>query len=343
VGPADVGRWQEIPALPAEAFKEGLTSPAPKAAGVNSRATGAATNDATGAAANDGHAKENERVVFLSSGTTAGAGRRSRHELDSLDTYRLSAMGHFRRMVMADKPGPMATLLLGPSATTHPHSSLGRMFTWCVEDFSCDPSPVVFDADGSLDVDAAVAWLREREADGAPVLLLALSSALSELVAELRQRRLFIRLGAASRLVDTGGRKGATKVLSAKGLLKATWDRLHIPPYMAVNEYGMTEMLSQFYDDALLGRVEGRIGPRVKLGPRWVRSSVVDPASLEPVAPGRPGLLRHFDLANCRSVSALQTFDLGRSLGRGFELLGRASTAEARGCSQLMAAVEGTR
>jgi hypothetical protein len=42
------------------------------------------------------------------------------------------------------------------------------------------------------------------------------------------------------------------------------------------------------------------------------------------------------DLANTGSVAALQTEDLGRGVGNvddGFEVLGRASGAEARGCS----------
>jgi len=43
--------------------------------------------------------------------------------------------------------------------------------------------------------------------------------------------------------------------------------------------------------------------------------------------------LRHFDLANLNSVLAIQTEDLGRVAGSGFELLGRAPGAQLRGCS----------
>ena len=39
------------------------------------------------------------------------------------------------------------------------------------------------------------------------------------------------------------------------------------------------------------------------------------------------------DLSNSGSVCALQTADLGRSVGEGFEILGREEGAEARGCS----------
>jgi hypothetical protein len=62
----------------------------------------------------------------------------------------------------------------------------------------------------------------------------------------------------------------------------------------------------------------------------------VDPVNLEPVARGEQGLLRHFDLANVDSAMAVQTLDVGRELGDGFELLGRAHGAAQRGCSELM-------
>jgi hypothetical protein len=48
---------------------------------------------------------------------------------------------------------------------------------------------------------------------------------------------------------------------------------------------------------------------------------------------GETGLIRVFDLANVFSVMAIQTEDLGIRRGAGFELVGRASFAEARGCS----------
>jgi hypothetical protein len=124
---------------------------------------------------------------------------------------------------------------------------------------------------------------------------------------------------------------------------------LGLPPGRCVNEYGMTELASQVYDNTLLKppsrATAGGAGPRLKHGPPWLRSLVVDVQTLEPVAPGRPGLLRFFDLANRGSVLAVQTEDraiaatdeeLGTApaLGaRPFRLLGRAAGSEPRGCS----------
>ncbi len=310
VTPGDLDDWQAIPAFPAEGFKGRI------------------------------HDSEDGAVrVFLSSGTTRGASERSRHPVFELDTYKASALAHFSDMVLPDEPGPMATLVIGPTAATHPESSLGQMFSWCTELADGRPVLSAFDSQGRLDVEEAIAWLRQRAEGTFPTLLLGVSSAFTTLFAELRKRGLELRLPADSRLVDTGGRKGESHVLSARGLVKAAWTYLHVPGYLCVNEYGMTEMLSQFYDDCVLNRFRGRLSKRAKVGPAWVETVVVDPSTLAPVPAGEVGILKHFDLANWESVSALQTLDLGRVRGDGFEMLGRAALAEARGCSQLMRAL----
>ena len=78
---------------------------------------------------------------------------------------------------------------------------------------------------------------------------------------------------------------------------------------------------------------KGGAKPRRKVVPPWARTVVVDPETLEPVPEGHTGLLRHYDLANSSSVMAIQTDDLGVASDNGFEIVGRASGAEARGCS----------
>ena len=215
------------------------------------------------------------------------------------------------------------------------------MFSWCVESVGNDRSFSAFDERGSVDVAAAIEWLAKSAERSNPVLVLSVSSALTALFDAMRGDRRFLRLPADSRIVDTGGTKGQQRVLSAKGTMHAAWRYLHVPGYMCVNEYGMTEMLSQFYDNALVSRYRGDLTPRAKEGPHWVRSLIIDPTSLLPMNGDTPGILRHFDLANWESISALQTLDLGRKLEGGFELLGRAEADETRGCSQLMVGLSG--
>jgi hypothetical protein len=321
VEPARVSHWSGIPAAPADLFKE------------DSLWRGI---DSAGAA---------PAAAFVSSGTTQGE-HRSRHELDreSLALYRNSSLAHFASMVMPDDPGSMSTLLLGPSAVTHPASSLGAMYSfvvdaWSVRDDTGDGDfAQAFDAEGRLDLEAAIEWLRAAAAQTRPVLLLTLRSTITAIFEAMRARKLELRLPADSRIVHTGGSKGG-RTLSRNGILKAAWRFLHIPAYLCVEEYGMTELLSQFYDDALRSRWNGALSPRAKVAPPWVRTTVVDPATLAPVPPGERGILRHLDLANCASIAAVQTLDIGVCVGRGFDVMGRASGAETRGCSQLLSAL----
>lgn len=311
IAPGSVSAWQDIPCAPVEIFREdlGLRGPRPH--------------------------------VFLSSGTTEGDTRRSKHALGSLDTYRSSSLAHFRSMVLSDEPGSMSVLLLGPTAATHPASSLGRMFSWVAETWSNGTELVAFDANGTVDVEGALGWLADAASGNPPVLILTVTSAITTVLDEIRRRGRPLRLPADSRIVDTGGSKtyGAARsharAYSSRALLKAVWSRLHVPGYLCINEYGMTEMLSQFYDDAMRSRVRGRLAPRAKVGPPWVRTSIIDPTTLRPVSRGEPGLLRHVDLANWDSLAFLQTHDIGRAVGDGFDVLGRVPGSQPRGCSLL--------
>jgi hypothetical protein len=128
---------------------------------------------------------------------------------------------------------------------------------------------------------------------------------------------------------------------------------LGLPAGACVNEYGMTELASQFYDGTLRDAGEDATWPRIKHGPPWVRTVVVDTFTLEPLPPGQPGLLRVVDLANRGSVAAILTEDRavavepagsvnadGRARALPFRLLGRADGSEARGCSLAAEAFE---
>jgi hypothetical protein len=85
----------------------------------------------------------------------------------------------------------------------------------------------------------------------------------------------------------------------------------------------MTELSSQYYASA----------GGTFTGPSWLRTVIIDPRTGREARKGSVGLLRHIDLANRGSVLAVQTEDLGRARGEAFELLGRATGSETRGCS----------
>ncbi len=298
--PETVADWRTIPAVPIVAFKHAELS-----CGTPLR-------------------------TFLSSGTSEGS-TRSRHSIPDLRLYHRSAVNGLRAFLFPDAQR-MRLLSLIPRSDEVPESSLAQMVTWAMDAFADDGSSYAVDA-GEIQVDRVIEAARGAERAGRPLAVLTTTAALLRVLDTCRQRSLSFRLPHGSRLMDTGGDKGMSRPLSRNGLLHAVWGAFAIPGYFVVNEYGMAELSSQYYDSAIADRVGGRHRRRRKLSPHWSRISVLDPETLQPAPDGSPGLLCHYDLANAGTVMAVLSEDLGVREGDGFQLLGRAPRAEPRGCS----------
>ncbi|GIW44569.1 MAG: coenzyme F390 synthetase [Candidatus Binatia bacterium] len=305
IDPQEIRSWRDIPAVPSVAFKYEVLCCGPP-----------------------------ERV-FVSSGTTRGTEQRSRHGLPDLRLYRESAVRGLKAFLFPDTEA-MPILSLVPSATEWPQSSLAQMISWAVEAFGT-PSSATFARDGELDFRGFQAALEESARSGEPVCIMTTTGTWIRFLDFCRALGWSVRLPHGSRLMDTGGSKGAPRPLSRNGLLHATWNTLAIPGYFVVNEYGMSELCSQYYDAVIAHRTAGVFAARSKRALPWLRTRVLDPQTLTDVAPGELGLLCHVDLANAGSVLAILTEDLGRLTPQGLEVVGRAAHADLRGCSLALA------
>ncbi|MBI4513394.1 MAG: long-chain fatty acid--CoA ligase [Gemmatimonadetes bacterium] len=307
--PERVERWEDVPAVPTAAFKEAALVCGP--------------GDAA-------------QAVFRTSGTTQGSERRGTHYVLDLALYRESALSAFRAHLLPDG-ARLPFLILAPSPERAPDSSLSRMFEWVRAECGAPGSGWFVSFLAGLHVDELVQALGRSESERVPALIAGTAFAFVYLFDALAARSLRFRLPEGSRVMETGGLKGRVREITKAELYEGFAQVLGIPDHFCVGEYGMTEMCSQFYEDVLRARAPGLEtgpgGPRRMCPPRWVRTLVVDPDTLRPLPQQRPGLLRHFDLANLNSVSALQTDDLGLGVAAGFQVLGRARGAEARGCS----------
>jgi hypothetical protein len=306
--PGRVDRWGEIPAVPTAAFKTVDLQCAPP-----------------------------ERT-FLTSGTTRGGELRGRHPIPALELYRRSALAHFRAMVLPDGAHPRVVGLLGSPATL-PHSSLSQMVEWIREDVAGGDGEYLVDEQG-LDARAAIDRLGAIAAEGRPVCLIGWRVAFTAVLEHCRQAGRTLALPADSRIVDTGGAKGG-RALSDAGFLASCWHVFSVPGYYCVNEYGMTELCSQLYDDVLRNRFGGSNAQRRKVGPVWLRTRAVDPDSLAARPDGEAGILCHLDLANAGSVLAVQTEDVGVVDDGRLRLQGRLPDAEPRGCALALAELLG--
>lgn len=304
--PDSVTTWTDVPAVPTAAFKE-----------VPLLATGAVA----------------ERV-FRTSGTTRGPERRGTHAVPDLALYRGSLRPTFEAFLLPDGARPRFLSLMPPADRLR-DSSLAFMIADVMEAFGAPGSASFADGSG-LDHAGLASAVRAAVGAGEPVALLGTSSAFVHWLDRLEAEGRRLRLPPGSRLMDTGGYKGKGRAVAPGELRAAYTDRLGIAPHHCVNEYGMTEMLSQLYDRALRDHVSGVAASNRKAGPPWTRSVAVDPETLEPLPPGTPGILRHMDLANLGSVAAIQTEDYGAVDAAGLVLRGRVAGAPPRGCSIAM-------
>lgn len=304
--PATVTEWVQIPAVPTAAFRE-----------LKLRDENAGSHR-----------------IFRTSGTSRGPGRRGEHHVGDLGLYRASLRAAFEAFLLPDGARPRCVSLMVPSNQA-PDSSLAFMISDVLSAFGDSRTLVAADTSG-LDYPALAFAMEQATARSEPVMLLGTSAAFIHWLNRLTDTDAEFDLPEGSRLMDTGGHKGRGKRIEPEVLRAAYEARLGLPPWACVNEYGMTELLSQYYDAGLRDRFRRASGPPRKRGPAWLKTVAVDPESLEPLPPGETGLLRHMDLANLHSVAAVQTEDLGRVDAHGLTLEGRATGAPPRGCSIAM-------
>lgn len=242
--------------------------------------------------------------TFRTSGTTGeGYGQ---HHFRTLEVYEAAVREGWHHAGMP--AGPF--LVIAPHPEEAPHSSLSHMLGVLA------PRESFIAAGGKIDLG------RLREVN-APVCLLGTALGFLRLFEELGNG--CIELPPGSTAMETGGYKGSGRDIAKAELYAMFSDKLGLDPEKVFNEYGMTELSSQFY----------ACGPRGRHhGPPWARAIIAEPVSLKEVADGETGIVLIYDAANVGSVVGIRTQDLAIKRGDAFELLGRDPAALPRGCSR---------
>lgn len=307
VFPDVAGDWRRIPAVPAAAFKDlEITCLIPPA----------------------------RARVFHSSGTTEQRPSRHFHSHESLALYAASLRPWFRRHVLAGLSAAREAVMvsLTPPPAAAPNSSLVHMLEVVMRAYGARDSRFlgrVGDASWELEAGSTAGALVPLAGERRPVVLLGTAFNFVHLLDHLEREGRPLRLPAGSRVMETGGYKGRSRMVPRAELHAGLTRWLGIPGSRIVSEYGMSELSSQAYAVPA--------GGGAFHFPPWARALVVSPESGHEVAEGESGLLRIVDLANAWSVLAVQTEDLAIRRGADFELLGRAGWAENRGCSLMTA------
>jgi hypothetical protein len=287
--------WEDIPAVPSAAFKEAALC----------------TFDPAHAA-----------LAFETSGTTRGHG--GKHYMESAPIYDAALLAGFRDAMLPDEPAPLRYALLVPNPQDRPQSSLGYMMQKVAQTYG-DGRHEWYLGPDTLDVAAFVRDMRRAAGENAQICIAGTAFAFVQLLDALVEMRITdLLLPSGSRIMETGGFKGRTRVVRREELYAHLARIFGIAQSQIIAEYGMTELTSQYYDRGL---------DRIKSAPPWLRPRVVG-IDAKSLPDGVVGSLVHVDLANRSSCIAVQTEDLGvRMADGGLLLIGRERGAELRGCS----------
>jgi hypothetical protein len=291
LGKTSSSSWEQIPGVPAAAFKEAALT----------------TFDPSAAA-----------LVFETSGTTQGTP--GRHYLQTPALYDAALIAGFDRFVLADAVR-LRYFNLVPNPKERPHSSLGYMMAR-VSAMRGDGNTGWYVRGDDLLMQEFISDIGNAVSAGRPVCIAATAFALVHVLDAMELGRLKFALPPGSRIMETGGFKGRTRTVRRDELYAGLCQAFGLEPEAIVSEYGMCELLSQYY-----ARAGGAY-----VGPPWLRARVVGPDRTT-LPLGAVGSLLHVDLANRASCIAIQTEDLGVMTPEGLTLIGRDSDADPRGCS----------
>jgi hypothetical protein len=283
--PGNLDDWKKIPAVPQSAFKQSVLRC---------------------------FTAERTAKTFRTSGTTGeGLGE---HHFFSTRLYDAAILRGWDFFNLPRLP----QIILTPSPAQAPHSSLSHMMGVLSARATNGAQHFCIGDSGVLEVEKIRALIRSATS---PLLLMGTALAFLNLFEKCEP----LALPTGSFALETGGYKGSGRELTKAELYEMFGVHLGLAPESVINEYGMTELSSQFYTRGL---------GRPHESPPWLKSLVIDPESGDEVSLGEIGALRIFDLANLGSVMAIQTRDLAIRREHGFELLGRDPAALPRGCSR---------
>lgn len=216
LGRTSANSWEQIPGVPAAAFKEAALT----------------TFDPSAAA-----------LVFETSGTTLGTP--GRHYLDTPALYDAALLAGFDRFVLADG-ARLRYFNLVPDPRERPHSSLGYMMAH-VSALRGDGKTGWYQQSDDLLIDAFISDVGVAVGDGRPVCIAATAFALVHSLDAMKARRLTLALPAGSRIMETGGFKGRTRTVERDELYAQLCGAFGLNGDAIVSEYGMCELTSQYY------------------------------------------------------------------------------------------------
>ncbi|HEX6222909.1 MAG TPA: acyl transferase [Chryseolinea sp.] len=250
-------------------------------------------------------------TTFISSGTTQA--RPSRHLVPDLQFYLDHSVKCFEHFFGSIKNYHFLALL--PSYLERQGSSLVAMMDHFIRISESPHSGFYLN-----DYDGLVKKIASIKNDSRKTILWGVSFALLDLA-----EKYTIDLSNCM-VFETGGMKGRRGEITKNEMRETLSAKINVKTLFS--EYGMTELLSQAYSAQ----------NNSFICPPWTKvlcRDITDPQTTGLLS--ETGGINVIDLANWRTISFIETEDLGRVAANGsFEILGRLDNSDLRGCNLLI-------
>ncbi len=296
VTPDKITRWEQIPALPSEAFKNTVIASFP--------------------------VSETELTLMTSGTSNPNSPSKIYRDKRCVELYYLANKVVTKTFLFPDVE-TMKLLLMVPSPKLSPTMGMAVGLEQLRQNFGNDESMYLISPEG-MEWEKLFDALRGSETTGIPVAIVGATSGLVYFYNFCRQQGLSFQLPNGSRICDGGGYYGTFGDCSREEYLHLCGEILGVSAEYCVNTLGSGESTTNYFDNVLKNHLQGKLGiARYKESPPWTRTIVIDPDTGQRVPKGERGLLRHYDLVNRANVLAVQTNNLGFETDEGFEIIGR--------------------
>lgn len=296
VSPGQAEKWQDIPAVPSNAFKNFVLATFPV---------------------------QDAEHAYFTSGTTNPLKKGKIYRDSGAVNLVNAANGLLTKQYVFPDFERMKIMLMTPSPQMAPGIGMAVGLERLRTQFGTPDSAYLISRRG-LNLELLLQSLLESEHTGLPLALIGSTLGFIYFFRECQKHDIQFNLPPGSRICDGGGYMGQFGECSKEQYFELCEMILGVPEHHCINVLGMGEVSTNFFDNTLNDYLEKKeVSERYKLIAPWTKTEVVDINGFKPLPAGEVGLLKHYDLANRSMVVAVQTDNLGVILEEGFEIVGR--------------------